>query len=147
MEITLPLNPKQDELVVPEKCLKCVRITFWLFLLVAIYAVWKRVYDIGIVSFAIFVTSILFWSNPTYGFRRNMDITVVSLSMLYITIKVLRSKMSKNIIMVGLAVILLYSISSWMFDQNQMMNSMITHCSLHVVASAGLILLCNQQKK
>lgn len=49
----------------------------WLALFGAIIAAYKNYYAMSILSLIVWGTSLLYWSNPTYGIRRNIDIFFV----------------------------------------------------------------------
>ena len=126
-----------------KSCSKYYRATVWLFMFSAIDAAFKQKYDIAALSLIIFGTSMLYWSRPYFGWRRNVDIAIVVLAFAYFIRKAFYSKNRDTLFLIMFVVIIAYSFA-WHFAFDGSMNhyAAASHCVMHVVGNAGIILYC-----
>jgi hypothetical protein len=110
----------------------------------AIYAFYKKQYDIFLVSILIFITSLDHWRDPQYGFRRNLDIFVVSAGFVYLCIRAIIRKIKSRLFWFSfIAVILSFYISWHLYYQGHVWLSTISHCILHICGNMSVILFCS----
>jgi len=55
----------------------------WISLLSAFYAIYRKYYDLAVVPFGVFLTSINYWRHPDYSWRRYIDIGYVHVALFY----------------------------------------------------------------
>jgi hypothetical protein len=55
----------------------------WFSLVSTVFALYNKHYDLALVPFGVFLTSINYWRNPVLGWSRILDISYVNLSMIY----------------------------------------------------------------
>jgi hypothetical protein len=106
----------------------------------SIYAIINGHYDLAFVPGFIYLTSINYWKNPVFGFRRNLDITCVFTTLSY---QLYRSINSENF-MLYLFVKLIAMISfpiSWYFVDKDFELSMLFHGFVHLFGNISNIIL------
>ena len=52
--------------------------------LTAIFAFYKKRYDLSLICVVVLITSLVHWNDPQYGFRRNLDIFAVCIGFVYL---------------------------------------------------------------
>ncbi len=65
---------QNNKLIVSLDKARAVKYCSSLCVLSGLYAIYSGNSELAKVPFSVFVTSILYWSNPIYGWRRNLDI-------------------------------------------------------------------------
>jgi hypothetical protein len=96
--------------------------------------------DCFIVSSAVFLTSINYWKNPIIGWRRNIDITTVTISCIYQSTKAFNSTNRDLYFIIILLCILCYAKARTTKNLN---HSSLWHCSIHILANIANIILYN----
>ena len=66
----------------PEYASCIYRVSFISFLS-SIYAIYCECYDLAAVPGGVFLTSVNYWRNPVYGWRRNLDMSYVACALIY----------------------------------------------------------------
>ena len=66
----------------PEQCYYLCKISIS-SLIASLYALYKEYYELALIPFGVFLTSINYWIHPDYGWRRKLDIIYVSCSLTY----------------------------------------------------------------
>ena len=91
-------------------------------------------YDTGLMVFAAFTTCLNYWRHPILGFRRNLDITVTSLSVTYNTYIASYCDNSHLYQMIAMTAIVLYCIGGMFYNYNYVGFSTFLHCMAHLGA-------------
>ena len=76
------MNPSYHKICNADQARFLYRISH-LSLLSAAYALYRGHIDLACIPATVFITSINYWRNPEYGWRRNLDIAAVHASVLY----------------------------------------------------------------
>ena len=130
-------------MAVSESCAKYRIVTVWLFMFSAIYAAWKRHYDIAAISLIIFGTSMLYWRKPSLGWRRNVDIAIVVLAFAYFLRKSFYSKNRDTLFLIMIGVIIAYSLARYLGSDGAMQHyATAAHCFMHVIGNTGIVIYC-----
>ena len=134
-EIEPPLLPKEHSDVL-------FTISF-LILFTTIYAFSKQKYDIAVICFIVFFTSLNHWRSPKFGFRRNVDLVAVISGFLYIFVRAIVLDI-KSLIFWGfyLAVVFLFPLGWYVQDQGYIWEATYVHCMLHLCGNTAVILFC-----
>lgn len=135
-------EPTYLGMVVPKSCAKYTTLSASLFLFSAIYAAWKRHYDLSAAALMIFASSMLYWSHPVYDWRRNLDIAVALLASAYFLKKAFETKMRNTWLIIFLAIIMFYSFARYLNSIGMTHYSVMSHCVMHIVANCGIVLYC-----
>lgn len=92
-------------------------------------------------TYSVFLTSLLYWRNPTYGWRRNLDMTTVGCALMYY---IANSYGNPNagwyygFTSLGVASFLV----SWLYHiQGKTLEGAYCHCMVHIFANMGNLAL------
>jgi hypothetical protein len=100
-------------------------------------------YDVLITNTLLFISSINYWRHPISGFRRNFDISMCLINLIYNTYTVSNHPISYfHIISVGGPPI--FYIVSWIcYNLNYRNASTFFHCVCHFTANVGIYVIYN----
>lgn len=125
--------------VIPKKYGKRLYWTSYISLGTSLFSVYKNKLYILPIPLSVFLTSVNYWRNPIYGWRRNIDITTVcisGLSKLYIARNNIYNKEIYLLFNIG---IFLYLIARFMVQDPNI--STMTHCMMHIVGNISVFIL------
>jgi hypothetical protein len=115
-----------------------------LIALSAIYAFYKKKYDIFLLCVLILITSLDHWRDPQYGFRRDLDVFVVCVGFVYLFyLGIIRKVKSRSFWACFILVVVLFPLSWHFYYQGHMLLSTISHCVLHICGNMSVILFCS----
>lgn len=135
------------DLVVKPKYALFLWRTSWLSLLSSLYALYVNLPDMSFVSFMLYCTSLLYWSNPRYNYIRNIDITMAISSVYYHVWKAYYNEYGNIYIMKLSFIILLYPFSWYLHYKKQYWLSIYAHGLLHLIGNISNILFYNHLYK
>jgi hypothetical protein len=122
----------QLQLIVPYKHGYYMCIISFLNLLSGIYSLQKSAPDFFTIYLTGFITSINYWRHPTYGFRRNVDMSFVVLAFIYSLFKCIMINKLKSYFITSIIVSFMYSFSKFCYNNNYIWTSTIIHSLIHV---------------
>jgi len=130
----------QETLVLPPQY--SIRIYYSSF--ITLFSVSRSFYfgllDHFILSSAVFLTSVHYWKNPVFGWRRNIDITIVSISCIYQSIKAFSSNTRDLYFILILMCIICYIKAR---NSKNLHHSSLWHSTIHILANIANIVLYN----
>lgn len=139
----------QSCILEPEYASCIYRISFISFLS-SIYAIQCECYDLAAVPGGVFLTSINYWREPVYGWRRNLDMSYVACALIYQTYRAyhLLSSSSSSQSQALLAYYTLtgvgmmcYFLSLHLYKKKDIWSSTYVHCLVHVLANIANVVL------
>jgi len=105
------------------------------------YAIYNKNYNLCIVPGGVFLTSINYWRNPMYGWRRNLDITYVGCALIYQAfISYSNPYFNAHLAIMSLAMTC-YPISIYYYNNNKIWHSVYFHSGIHIFANIANIIL------
>ena len=137
------------------------RVSFISFLS-SIYALHCECYDLAAVPGGVFLTSVNYWRNPVYGWRRNLDMSYVAAALTYQNYRAyhLLSPSSPSsppspssssqlpalltyytLMGIGIGC---YQLSVHLYKKKDIWSSTYVHCMVHVLANIANVLLYNR---
>ena len=117
--------------------------TSWLALFNCMHAIKNKHYDVALVPAGVFLTSINYWRKPDYSWRRYIDITYVSLSLFYQSLRAYNSQNSKLYYSLVSFGIVNYCIGVHYYKKKYYWKSTYYHAALHIImATSNIILYC-----
>ena len=138
----IKISSKSNNLIVPHDHGYYMCIMASIYFLSGIYAlkIYNYMYATG--SFGVWLTSVNYWRNPTYGIRRNIDIfwclfsIAVSLQYSYISIygQIWRYIMTWSLL-------LFYPLSWYLYKKKYLWSATISHSMLHIFPNLANVLL------
>jgi len=109
----------------------------------AIYALVKKQYDIAVITFAGFLTSINHWNDPKLGFVRNVDLFVVFGGFAYLCWRANTLNITSSAFWLCLVMVfLLYLVGSHLYEDGYVWLSTLAHCVLHIFGNGAIVLFC-----
>ena len=115
----------------------------FLIVLTAMYAFYKKRYDLSLICVIVLITSLVHWNDPQYGFRRNLDIFAVCMGFLYLVyLGIIRKIKSRLLWFCLIAIVVLFQLGRVLNDHGYIWLSTILHCILHICGNISVILLC-----
>ena len=120
---------------------KCILRVSLISILSCSYAIYRGHYDLAIVPGGVFLTSLNYWRQPTYGWRRNLDIAYVCGALIY---QNKRAYDMPNAVpyyyLMGFGS-LLYPMNIYLYKKKYYWGSTIAHCMLHIMANISNVVL------
>lgn len=111
--------------------------TSWLAFFNCIHAIINKHYDVALVPGGVFLTSINYWRKPDYSWRRYIDISYVSLSLFYQSLRAYNAQHSRlYYVLIGLG-ILNYHIGVYHYKKKRYWTSIYYHVALHITMATS----------
>ena len=104
------------------------------------YALYRRHYDMAIVPFGVWLTSMNYWRCPKFSWRRNLDIAYVFLSMFYQIFRAYSAENGKLFYLLLIFGSINYPIS-WRLQSRCSWLSLLFHLFIHLVGNISNIIL------
>lgn len=113
----------------------------WIILITIGTALYYRYYDFAILTTLVLITSLLYWSSPTYSWRRNLDIIVVQIALWWHMYRAIgAANMIPYFTLVGVGV--LAFIGGWLFfNVGSTWAGTLSHMVLHIAFNAAHVIL------
>jgi len=105
------------------------------------YALYTNKLIYSITAGSVLCTSILYWKNPTLGLRRNIDMTVVRIVLVYHSYSAIGTTYAFEHYVFTWFSILCYGLSCYFYYKNCLFASTILHALLHLFSNIGVIYL------
>ena len=110
----------------------------WISFIISLIGFYNGYYDTAFMVLSGFLTCINYWRHPTYGFRRNLDITVTIIVVSYNLLSVLYCQKAYLYHIIGLTAAGLYFLGKIFYNKKYVGISTLLHCKAHIGA-----ILCN----
>jgi len=114
----------------------------WFCFSSGVYALYRQYHDIAFATFAIWTTSLLYWSNPANTAVRVFDIIVVSSIFVFMLFRAYHAKVQPIYYIVYLMAVSSYLIS-WTVQPFSQWLATLTHALLHILATLSNFILCS----
>jgi hypothetical protein len=115
----------------------------WFSLLAALFAMFLGHYEFAIVPGSVFLTSILYWCEPDYSWRRYLDMGVVVVMFVYQAILAWGTANAGVYYTLALIGALCFPLAVALHQQNMAWPSTVAHAGIHVLGNmANIILYC-----
>lgn len=127
--------------ILPPQYSKYIYNLSYLSAITSSYALYKGHYDLAICPGCVFVTSINYWRNPDYSWRRYLDMLVVTSSLTYQIVRAYPTKYATlyyTIVCYGIG---FYSIGIWFYNRGSLWWSTVSHGMLHILGNLSNIIL------
>ena len=105
------------------------------------YAVYRGHCNLAIVPGSVLLTSLNYWRQPTYGWRRNLDIACVWTALIYQSVCAYRMSTAVPYYRVMGIASLLYPTSIYLYKKKCYWGSTYAHSMLHIIANIGNVVL------
>lgn len=122
------------------QCILLYRISY-IALFTALYALYRQHYSLIVVPGSVFLTSINYWRNPTYSWRRYLDMTVVKTTMVYQIYVGYNAQFINHCLAYWSLAIIAYLFSIHYHKKGHGWLSTYLHMLLHIFANLGNVVL------
>ena len=114
----------------------------FLSLVSGIYAINRGHYDLAMVPLGVFTTSMIYWTNPTYCWRRTLDMVYVSSAMVYQIYRAQNAQYRKPYYCLLFCAVAFYPFS-WYFHNKKYSSwkSVLSHSMIHIVGNISNFVL------
>jgi hypothetical protein len=129
-----------ESILYPEQSKLIYNVSF-LSLGSSIYAVYNGYYDLAVCPGGVFLTSINYWKQPDYSWRRYLDITYVKLAICYQLYKAYGSQYMVHYYSIMAVSVSMYLLGVHYYKQKRLWHSTYAHCMLHITANIGNLVL------
>ncbi len=113
----------------------------WFSLISCLYAIYKGYNDLAIVPGGVFVTSLNYWSNPDYSWRRTLDMNYVRIALSYQLVRSYNSDYAIPHLILMILAVSCFPISWKYYKNNQWWKSVYIHSLVHILGNIGNIVL------
>lgn len=124
----------------PEQCEFLCYIAFCC-VISAIYAFYKEKYDLGLVVFGVFVTSIIYWYKPNNCWRRTLDIVYVKFALIYHIIRAYNSEYYLMYYFTLATSLCFYPLGIYLYNKKLYWESTYAHSMVHVISNISNLIL------
>lgn len=107
----------------------------------SIYAMYRGYYDLSIMCGGVTLTSINFWKNPDFSWRRELDIHFVRLSILYHLFRAYNAENGKIYYIISGSAITCYPIGIYFFINKKYWYFTISHALVHILGDLSNFVL------
>lgn len=128
-------------LILEKKYSKWIYYTSFNLIIISMIGLYNNYYLNTLSVFSVFLTSINYWRHPIKGFRRNIDIMTVCLSIAYNSYYVYDCSYGHyyiNIIILG---IMIYIFSGLLYTKKYLRLCTLLHCNVHLLSNIANYLL------
>ena len=116
----------------------------WLALLSGSYALWKEKIDIALCIYAVFITSILYWKQPSNtSWRQYLDMTVTKIVLLYELFRVYNAQYCLHCYALVAISAICYVSSCYLVKHRACWQSVGFHFFVHLLSNIANVLLCS----
>lgn len=109
-------------------------------LMPALYGFYREYWFLALMPSGVFITSINYWSYPTYCWRRNIDIIWVCSTSVYQALITSKLEDNQKYFCIFYSCLFLYSISSICLGSKKMVASTATHIMTHLLGAIGTVM-------
>ena len=113
----------------------------WLSLISSIYAISQGYNDLAIVPGGVFLTSINYWRDPDYSWRRTLYMNYVRVALSYQLIRSYNSEYAIAHFLCMVAAVSCFPIGWNYYANNQWWRSVYIHSMIHILGNIGNIVL------
>jgi len=107
----------------------------------SLYALYKRQYIISTVPGSVFITSILYWSNPDYSWRRYLDMMVAKTGFIYQLYIAYNAEYSVYYYSLTTLAALCYPIGIYYYNKKDLLTSTYFHIMIHIFGNIANIVM------
>jgi hypothetical protein len=119
----------------------CIYRTAYLSVLSCAYALYQQQYSLAIVPGSVFLTSIHYWKQPDYSYRRYLDMAVVNTAAIYQYYRALNAEYANLYSAFFFMSVASYVLGVYYYNKKAYWNSTYAHMSLHILANIGNLVL------
>lgn len=133
-------NDNKNNMLQPYQC-KLLTCSSSLFFYMGLYGIKRGYYDLATTSIGGAITSVLYWHNPTYGWRRTLDVNFIRFMILYHGVRAYGAENAKNFYTLYTIGIIWYSIEMQFYLKKLYWLFTYSHMTLHMISNTAIYLL------
>ena len=125
----------------PEQCTFLCKISI-VSLIASLYAVYKEHYELALIPFGVFLTSIIYWYNPTPDtWRKTLDVTYVKFALFYNIIRAYNSEYYTLYYITIIISLCFYPLGIYLYNKKMYWESTYAHSMVHIISNISNIIL------
>lgn len=128
-------------LIVSREQARCIFRMAYVSFLSSLYAAIRGYYDLSLVPLSVGCSTMLYWSEPRYGWRRHVDMGTVALALCYQLYRTTGAEFAG--LYYGLTVITIacYPVGIYKHQRGNIWDGVYAHCGLHLLANIANFVL------
>ena len=140
---TAPQHKKLTDdgcILYPDQCLFLCKISIF-SLIASLYAIYQEKYDLAIVVFGVFVTSLIYWHKPISCWRQILDVIYVKFALFYHMIRGYNSEyylIYYSILFISLC---FYPLGIYLYNKKLYWESTYAYSMVHILANISNFIL------
>lgn len=113
----------------------------WLSLISSMYAISQGYNDLEIVPGGVFITSINYWRQPDYSWRRIIDMNYIRVALVYQLIRSYNSEYAAAHLLIMILGMTCFPLSWKYYNNGQWWLSVYIHSLVHIIGNIGNVIL------
>jgi hypothetical protein len=134
-------NGLYNGLIVPANHANLIFKLGYLSIVTTSFAIYQRHYTHSLIPLSVGLSTFLYWKHPVYGFRRYLDMGVVSSGLLYNFYHIHFSEHIVYFYIIKILAVLSYLVGWYYHSQGYISYGTFFHCGIHVFGQIGNIIL------
>jgi len=111
-------------------------------LIASLYAIYKEYYELAVIPFGVFLTSIIYWHNPTpNSWRKTLDVTYVKFALVYNSIRAYKSEYYIIYYITIIISLCFYPLGIYLYNEKMYWESIYAHSMVHIIANISNFIL------
>ncbi len=107
----------------------------------SLYAIYRGHYDLSMVPFSVGCSTMLYWSEPRYGWRRNVDMTTVFLALMYQLYRTTAAEMVMPYYILTVLTIACYPAGIYQHQKGNIRTGVYIHSGMHWIGNIANFVL------
>ena len=142
-ENTTPQHKNLTEdgcILYPDQCFFLCKISIF-SLISSLYAIYQEKYDLAIVVFGVFVTSLIYWYKPISCWRQILDVIYVKFALFYHMIRGYNSEYYLIYYIILFISLCFYPLGIYLYNKKLYWESTYAHSMVHILANISNFIL------
>jgi hypothetical protein len=136
-----PEDLKEDGCILyPDQCSFLCKISI-LSLIASLYAIYKEKYELALIPFGVFLTSLMYWYKPINCWRQTLDITYVKFALFYNILRAYKSEYYIIYYIILFISLCFYPLGIYLYNNKMYWESTYAHSMVHIIANISNIIL------
>lgn len=125
----------------PEQCYYLCKISIS-SLIASLYALYKEYYELALIPFGVFLTSIIYWYKPIPNtWRHKLDVTYVKFALFYNSIRAYNSEYYIIYYITIIISLCFYPLGIYLYNKKMYWESIYSHSMVHIIANISNFIL------
>jgi hypothetical protein len=134
------MNKQNSFILYPDQSYYIWKVS-WLSLISCAYAIYQGYTDLSLVPGGVLITSLNYWRNPDYSWKRTLDMNYVRFALSYQIIRSYEAEYAVPHLICMILAVSCFPLSWKYYNNNRWWDSVYIHCLVHILGNIGNIIL------